>query len=183
MYNRSLILFLEFHACPGNSDFPEVIKSKFSHGTDLNFYDKQKNIKAKIENKIFSTVEELDTTCTINCEVFIPKSDSRCGPCQVFRKHLVTMTHRADKEKSKSSKYILNKYMSRVNLEKKTQQLQKDARFLNQQKKRNEAKIEKLFRSNKVSLSGNIDEKLNDILMSSKSGFDPNSPKYLLSEE
>ena len=60
MYNRSLILFLEFHTCPGNSDFPEVIKNKFAHGTGLNFYDKQKTIKAKIENKIFSTVEELD---------------------------------------------------------------------------------------------------------------------------
>ena len=46
---------------------------------------------------------------------------------------------------------------------KKTQQLQKDVRFLNQQKKRTEAKIEKLFRNNKVSLSGNIDEKLNDV--------------------
>ena len=128
MYNRSLILSLEFHTCPGNSDFPEVIKNKFAHGTDLNFHDKQKNIKAKIENKIFSTVEELDAKCTINCEVFIPKSDSRCGPCQVFRKHLVTMNHRADKEKSKSSKYILNKYMSQVDLEKKTQQLKKSAR-------------------------------------------------------
>ena len=176
--------YLEFHICPGNSDFPEVIKNKFAHGTDLNFHDKQKNVKAKIENKIFSTVEELDTIRTINCEVFIPKSDSRCGPCQVFRKHLTTMTHRADKEKSKSSgKYIPNKYMPRVDLEKKTQQLQKDVRFLNQQKKRNEAKIEKLFRSNKVSLSRDIDEKLNDILMSSKSGFDPNSPKHLFWEQ
>ena len=49
---------------------------------------------------------------------------------------------------------------------KKTQQLQKDVRFLNQQKKRTEAKIEKLFRNNKVSLSEDIDEKLNDVLMS-----------------
>ena len=32
-----------------------------------------------------------------------------------------------------------------------------------------------MFRSNKVSLSGDIDEKLNDILISSKSGFDANS--------
>ena len=129
-------------------------------------------------------MEELDTIRTINCEVFIPKSDSRCGPCQVFRKHLTTMTHRADKEKSKiSSKYIPNKCMPRVDLEKKTQQLQKNVRFLNQQKKRNEAKIEKLFRSNKVSLSRDIDQKLNDILMSSKSGFDPISPKHLLWEQ
>lgn len=38
---------------------------------------------------------------------------------------------------------------------------------------RNEAKIEKLLRSIKVSLSGDIYEKLNDTLMSSKSGLDP----------
>ena len=55
-----------------------------------------------------------------------------------------------------------------------------DVRFLNQQKKRNEANIEKLFRSNIVSLSGDIDEKLNNILMSSKPGFHPYSPKLLL---
>ena len=113
--------YLEFHICPENSDFLEVIKNKFAHGTDLNFYDKQKNVKAKIENKQFSTVEELGTIRTINCEVFIPKSDSRCGPCQVFRKHLTTMTHRVDKEKLTSSKHIPNKYMPRKDLERKTQ--------------------------------------------------------------
>ena len=61
--------------------------------------------------------------------------------------------------------------------------LKKDARFLNQQKKRNEAKIEKMSRSNKVSLSRDIDQKLNDILISSKSEFDANFPKYLLWEQ
>ena len=73
----------------------------FAHGTDLNFYYRQKNVKTKIENKTFSTVDELDTLRTRNCEVFKPKPDSRCGSCQVFRKHFITITHRADKEKFK----------------------------------------------------------------------------------
>ena len=81
--------------------------------------------------------------------------------CQVFRKHLTTMAHCADKKKSTSSKYIPNKYMPRMDLGKKTQQIQKDVGFLNEQKKRNEAKIKKLFRSEKVFLSGHIVEKLN----------------------
>ena len=98
--------YLEFHICPGNSDFPELIKNKF-------------------ENKKFSTVGELDTIQTMNCEVFIPKSDSRCGPCQVFRKHLIAITHRADKEKLTSSKYIPNKYMPRKDLEKKLNNFKK----------------------------------------------------------
>ena len=52
-------------------------------------------------------------------------------PWQVFRKHLTTMTQGADKKKSKSSsKYISNKYMPRVDLEKKTQQLQRDIQFV-----------------------------------------------------
>ena len=68
--------------------------------------------------------------------------------------------------------------MPLVDLEKKTEQLQKDAQFLNQQKKRNETKMGKLFRSNKVSLSWDLYEKLNDIMISSKSGFDPNSSKH-----
>ena len=56
--------YSEFPICPGNSDFSEVVKKKFAHGTDLNFYDKQKNVKAKIENQKLSTVEELDTSYT-----------------------------------------------------------------------------------------------------------------------
>ena len=39
--------YLEFHICPGNSDFPEAIKNKLAHGTDLNFYDKQKKCQSK----------------------------------------------------------------------------------------------------------------------------------------
>ena len=73
----------------------------FAHGTDLNFYCRQKNVNAKIENKIFSTVDELDTLRTINSDVFKPKPDSQCGSYQVFRKHFITMAHRADKEKLK----------------------------------------------------------------------------------
>ena len=65
----------------------------------MNFYDKQKNSRAKNENKKLSTVEGLEDIRTINCEVFIPKSDSRYGPYQVFHKHLTTMTQRDDKEK------------------------------------------------------------------------------------
>ena len=75
---------------------------------------------------------------TIKCEDFIPKSDSRRGACKVFCKHLATITHRGDKEKSTSSKYIPNKYMPQVDLEKKTQQLQKYVQL-----KRIEAKIKK----------------------------------------
>ena len=104
--------YLEFQICPENSDFPEVRKNKFAHGTDLNFYDKQKNVKTKIEDKTFSTVEELDTIRIKNCEVSLTKSDSRCGSCQVIRKHLTTITHRANEEKSKSChKYTPSKSM------------------------------------------------------------------------
>ena len=53
--------------------------------------------------------------------------------------------------------------------EKKIQQLQKGVRFLNQQKKRDETKIEKMFRNNKVSLSVDIDENINCILISKTS--------------
>ena len=71
---------------------------RLARGTDSNFYDEQKNVKAKIENKTFSSVQELDTIRAINCEVFC--------------KHLTTITHRVDREKSKSSsKYIPSKYM------------------------------------------------------------------------
>ena len=86
-------------------------------------------------------MEEVDTIRVVNCEVFIPKSDSRCESYQVFLKHLTTMTHHADKEKLTCSKYIPSKYIPRVDMEQKTQQLQKDVQFLNQWRKRNEVKV------------------------------------------
>ena len=70
-------------------------------------HDKRKSVKAKIENKKNSTADELDTILAINCKIFMPKLDSLCEPCQVFRKHFPTMAHCGDKEKV-ASKYIPN---------------------------------------------------------------------------
>ena len=47
-YTIILWVLFRIYICQENSDFPEVLKNKFAHGIDLNFYDKQKNFKAKI---------------------------------------------------------------------------------------------------------------------------------------
>ena len=47
----------QLKSCPGNNDFPELIKNKLVHGMDLNFYDKRKNVRAKIENKRFESTK------------------------------------------------------------------------------------------------------------------------------
>lgn len=61
--------------------------------------------KLNLKTKKNSTADELDTILAINCKIFMPKLDSLCEPCQVFRKHFATMAHCGDKEK------VVNKYI------------------------------------------------------------------------
>ena len=53
--------------CPENNDFPELIKNKLLDVMELNFYDKRKNVKAKIENKRFQSTNSLATLGVANC--------------------------------------------------------------------------------------------------------------------
>ena len=111
----------QLKSCPGNNDFPEVIKNKLLHGMDLNFYDKRKNVKAKIENKRFELTNFLATIRVVSCWKIVLCQNVRCLECQSYRPQLNTRSSRAVKEKSLVSlkKNVPNMYLPWKNLEKK----------------------------------------------------------------
>ena len=55
---------------PGNHDFSDIFH-KMSQGADLNFYDKNKEIRAKIENGKINLYDEMSTIRTILCSKHI----------------------------------------------------------------------------------------------------------------
>ena len=71
-------------SCPGNNDFLKLIKNKLLHGMDLNFYDKRKNVKAKIENKRFESTNSLATIRVVNCWKIVSCQKIRCSECQSY---------------------------------------------------------------------------------------------------
>ena len=59
--------------CPGNHDFNDIIFHKISEGAHLNFYGKNKKIRAKIENVKLNSYDEMNTVRTIACSILIGK--------------------------------------------------------------------------------------------------------------
>ena len=72
--------------CPGNHDFNDIIFHKISQGADLNFYGKNKKIRAKIENGKLNSYDEMNTIRTIACSILIRKNETRCSSRVDFRK-------------------------------------------------------------------------------------------------
>ena len=113
----------QLKSCPENNDFMEVIKNKLLHNMDLNFYDKRKNGKAKIENKRFEPTNPLATIRVVNCWKIVSCQNIRCSDCKSYRRQLNTRSFRAVKEESLVSlkKNVPNMYLPRKNLEQKEQ--------------------------------------------------------------
>ena len=87
----------QLKSCPGNNDFPEVIKNKLLHDMDLNFYGKRKNVKAKIENKQSESTNSLATIRVNSCWKIVLCQKIRCSECQSYRPQL-NHSHKKRKE-------------------------------------------------------------------------------------
>ena len=175
----------QLKSCPGNNDFPEVIKNKLLHDMDLNFYDKRKNVKAKIENKRFESTNFLTTIRVVSCWKIVSCQNIRCPECQSYRPQLNTRSSRAAKEESLVSlkKNVPNMYLPRKNLEKKAKELQKDRRILKQSNDRLLKRIDKLAVSESVEINSETSDVIVSVVNKNESGFPPDSPKHLLWEQ
>ena len=170
--------------CPGNEDFPEIIHNQLKFGRDLHFLDKSGQIKAKIQNKHFISIDEMNTIRTINCEKIVGKEEIRCDSCQHYRKILITKSYRIEKGTVREvKKQTPNMFMSREDLEKKVKDYQKDRRLLQQTKERNHKKIDKLLSKDSVKLEPEINKIVGDIFTANKPGFPEDSLKNLLWKE
>lgn len=77
----------EAKICAGNEDFKDPNNQKLEKGLNLNFLDKDGNVKALIETQYRQNSQELSTIKSINCEVLV-KNKERCDNCMPFRKQL-----------------------------------------------------------------------------------------------
>ena len=175
----------QLKSCPGNNDFPELIKNKLVHDMDLNFYDKRKNVKAKIENKRFESTNSLATIRVVNCWKIVSCQNNRCSECQSYRPQLNTRSSRAVKEESLVSlkKNVPNMYLPRKNLEQKAKELQKERRILKQSNDRLLKRIDKLAVSESVEINSETSNVIISVVNKNESGFPPDSPKHILREQ
>ena len=172
-------------SCPGNNDFLKLIKNKLLHGMDLNFYDKRKNVKAKIENKRFESTNSLATIRVVNCWKIVSCQNNRCSECQSYRPQLNTRSSRAVKEESLVSlkKNVPNMYLPRKNLEQKAKELQKERCILKQSNDRLLKRIDKLAVSESVEINSETGDVIISVVNKNESGSPPDSPKHLLWEQ
>ena len=99
--------------CPCNHDFSDIIFHKISQGVHLNFYDKNEEIRAKIENSKLNSYDKMSTIRTIACSILISKNEIRCSSCVEYKKVLtVTATRISNYDPNNVSRNMPNKYMT-----------------------------------------------------------------------
>ena len=106
--------------CCGNTDFPNLITSKLEKGSELDFLDKDGNLKATIQSKYYQSVKELDVIRTTSCHLLVVEDKDQCNNCSQYRKQLNVYKDRLVKrEKAESiSKNTLISIFSRTETEK-----------------------------------------------------------------
>ena len=94
---------LKTNVCCGNADFPSLITSKLEKGSELDFLDKDGNVKATIQSKYYQSVKELDVIRTTSCHVLVVEDKDQCNNCSQYRKQLNVYKDRlAKREKAES---------------------------------------------------------------------------------
>ena len=97
--------------CPDNHEFSDIILHKMSQAVDLIFYDKNKEIRAKIENAKLNSYNEMNTDRTIACSIV--KNETRCSLCVNYRKVLrVTVTRISNYDSHTVSRNMPNQFMT-----------------------------------------------------------------------
>ena len=166
--------------CPGNHDFSDIIFHKISQGADLNFYDKNKEIRAKIEDGKLNSYDEMSTIRTIACSFLISKNETRCSSCVDVRKVLkVTAIRISNYDPNIVSRNMPNKYMTSDQRNLKLEAVQRERKSLLKNRNRIETKIENMISREGIAIE---EEKIQDIqekvLEKEPVGFDENSPYF-----
>ena len=166
--------------CPGNHDFSDIIFHKISQGADLNFYDKNKEIRAKIEDGKLNSYDEMSTIRTIACSFLISKNETRCSSCVDVRKVLkVTAIRISNYDPNIVSRNMPNKYMTTDQRNLKLEAVQRERKSLLKNRSRVETKIENMISREGIAIE---EEKIQDIqekvLEKEPVGFDENSPYF-----
>ena len=79
------------YMCPDNEDFPLLVENKIGKGSELCFFDKQKSVRAYIENSECCQMSRCSVIRTYNYELLI-LNNQRCEPCTKHRKVLLKLS-------------------------------------------------------------------------------------------
>ena len=176
--------------CPVNHDFVPVIMAgnreiifyKISQGLDLNFYDKNKEIRAKDENGKLNSYDEISTIRTIACSILISKNETHCSSFVDFRKVLkVTATWISNRDPNIVRRNMPNKYVTTDQRNFKLEAIQGERKSLLKNRTRAGTKIENMISREGVAIEEeNIQEIIGKVLEKEPVGFAANSTKFLL---
>ena len=176
---------LKANVCCGNTDFPSLITSKLEKGSELDFLDKDGNVKATIQSKYYQSVKELDVIRTTSCHVLVVEDKDQCNNCSQYRKQLNVYKDRLVKrEKAESiSKNTPISTFSRAEIEKQYLNLRKEKRTIAKSEKRLYGRIERMVEQESIALHKESDMLLEEVISKSDKCFDEDSPQYLLWEQ
>ncbi|XP_047145625.1 uncharacterized protein LOC124818645 [Hydra vulgaris] len=174
----------ELKICPANDEFKDLISHKLSYGSELYFLNKDKTIKAKIENKQFSSEADLKVIRSSKCDKLISNYVSRCNYCTTLRKDLILYSHRYETDTIGSKEKSPNIYKNREQLLEKCEEQHNYLQYLKSVLKRKEKRIRKLFEKESIVLPDQLNDVVSGVLKNNHNlSFPKNSPKYLLWQE
>ena len=171
--------------CCGNTDFPNLITSKLEKGSELDFLDKDGNLKATIQSKYYQSVKELDVIRTKSCHLLVVEDKDRCNNCSQYRKQLNVYKDRLVKREKAESilKNTLISTFSSAETEKQYLNLQKKKRAIAKSEKKLHERIERMVEWESIALDEESDMLIQEVISKSDKYFDKDSPQYLLCEQ
>ena len=142
-----------------STDFPDLTTSKLEKGSELNFLDKDRNVKATIQSKYYQSVKELDVIRTTFGHVLVVVDKDRCNNCRQYKKQLNVYKDRSVKrEKTESiSKKTPISTFSRAGIEKQYLSLQKEKRTTAKSEKKLHERIKRMAERESIALNKESD--------------------------
>ena len=149
--NDVLSKVVEIKICPGNQDFPGLIKEKLDIEDRCYFKDQSgKVIRAEVQNSTFSGISQLSTIRVSTCSLVTTISNQRCKECQIYRRNLQQKAAKRRKNlenrtSDKPSPFANNRWRSRVDLIDKCDEQQKVIKSLRRSLDRKDDYIRQLI--------------------------------------
>ena len=180
-----LKILLKANVCCANTDFPNLITSKLEKGSELDFLDKDGNVKATIQSKYYQSVKKLDVIRSKSYDALVVEDKDRCDNCSQYRKQSNVYKDRLvkrEKAESISKNTIISTY-SRADIEKQYLNLQKEKRTIAKSEKRLHERIERMAEQESIALDKEFDMLLEEVISKRDKYFDEDSPQYMLWEQ
>ena len=175
----------EANICCGNEDFPDLIRLKLEKGSDINFFDKEGNTKASLENNFFVQASSCTVIRVIDCELLVDACKIRCEACSHYRRSILwPQQYRLQRSITECpNKSIANIHLSRPEIERRLSDIQREHKLLLRGNVNLEKRIHKLVKRESVVVGPEWSKLLNEVTIKENCSFDSDSPQYLLWEE